>query len=219
MPMRPLAPLLLLTLALFSGAATTAPNPPPEVDWLLQRIRAEGGNRGAPYMVLDKRGARLWVFDAAGRTMGHAPVLLGFAAGDHTVPGIGERPLAQVRPHERTTPAGRFALEPGRNLRGEKVLWVDYDSGLSMHKVIPGTPEERRLERLASPSAADNRISFGCINVPAAFYDRVVMPTFGALPARRAYLYVLPERKPVQEVFGLQTTTPRRAAASSRVHG
>jgi len=61
-------------------------------------------------------------------------------------------------------------------------------------------PRERRLERLASPDAADRRISYGCINVPARFYDRQLKPLFAA---RGAPVYVLPEVKPVEEVFAV----------------
>jgi hypothetical protein len=184
-----------------AATAHRMPAPPTEMVWLLGHIQARADNRGLPFMVLDKRRAHLWVLDAAGRVAGETPVLLGYAHGDHTVPGIGQRPLEAVRPHEKTTPAGRFGLEPGRNLRGEKVFWLDYEAGLSLHKVIPGEPAERRLQRLASPSARDNRISFGCINVPAAFYDGTVMKIFGRLPPNRAFIYVLPERQTPQAVF------------------
>jgi hypothetical protein len=183
-------------------AALAEPGMPRDVNWLLGHVRATADNRQAPFMVLDKRQARLWVLDPSGRLVAQSPVLLGFAAGDDTVPGIGERPLDKVLPHEKTTPAGRFALEPGRNLRGENVFWVDYEAGVSLHKVIRGTPAEQRLQRLATPSAADNRISFGCINVPARFFEQVVSPTFGRLAAGRAFIYVLPETRPVQTVFG-----------------
>ena len=52
--------------------------------------------------------------------------------------------MAKIRPHERTTPAGRFASEPGRNTGGEDIVWVDYetqtripkDSALWYRKVI-----------------------------------------------------------------------------------
>jgi hypothetical protein len=62
-------------------------------------------------------------------------VLLGLARGDVSVPGIGERKISDINPHERTTPAGRFISEPGRNLSGEDIVWVDYDAAVSMHRV------------------------------------------------------------------------------------
>ena len=107
-------------------------------------------NAGANFIVVDKRGAAVYVFDAQGRVRGASPVLLGAAVGDDTVPGIGDKPLSQVKPHERTTPAGRFVAEAGRNADGEDIVWVDYDAAVSMHRVRAKVPAERRLERLAS---------------------------------------------------------------------
>jgi len=151
-----------------------------------------------PFAVIDKRGARLYVFDATGRLAGATPVLLGYAAGDRSVPGIGRRPIEAVRPQERTTPAGRFVAEPGRNALHEDVIWVDYDAAVSLHRVRATNPAERRLERLASPSSKARRISYGCINVPVAFFDSVVWPLMGA---RRSVVYVLPEQLPLLTVF------------------
>jgi hypothetical protein len=168
---------------------------------LLGWVLASGDHRQQPFMVIDKRAARLWVFEPSGRVRASAPVLLGLAVGDHTVPGVGDKPLEQVLPHERTTPAGRFGVEPGRNLRGEDVIWVDYDAGVSMHRVLTTNRADRRLERLASPTVADNRISYGCINVPTRFYDEHVKPVFAHLPRDQAAVYLLPETRPLHEVF------------------
>lgn len=202
----------LLALALVA-AALALPVPARaqgEVESLVQWVRATGDNQGAVFAVVDKKGARVHVFDAGGKKRASAPILLGLARGDDSVPGIGERPMAQIRPEERTTPAGRFASEPGRNLKGEDIVWVDYDAAVSMHRVRATNPAERRLERLATPGVEDNRISYGCINVPAAFYDAHVKPTLGA---RRGVVYVLPETRPLAAVFGLGTRVAATSAA------
>ncbi len=160
---------------------------------------ADGGDaQGQPFMVVDKKAAEVHVFDATGRLVGSAPVLLGSARGDHSVPGIGQRPISAVRPFERTTPAGRFITAPGRNLDGEPVVWIDYESAVSMHRVRATVARERRLARLASASAADNRISYGCINVPVSFYEFVIWPAFSREPG---IAYVLPDKKPLHEIF------------------
>ena len=164
-------------------------------DWVV-RTR---DNQALPFMVIDKRRARLYVFEPGGQLQGTAPVLLGLAKGDHTVPGIGDKPLGQIKDHERTTPAGRFVAERGRNLRGDDILWVDYDSAVSMHRVRSVGQDERRLERLASPTPVDNRISYGCINVPVAFYDGVIDRV---VKGTTAVVYVLPDVQPLQQVFG-----------------
>jgi hypothetical protein len=130
------------------------------------------------------------VFDRSGHLRGATPVLLGLARGDRNAPGIGTRPMAKIKPHERTTPAGRFIAQPGRNAAGEDVVWIDYDAAVSMHRVRATKASERRLQRLASPTAVDNRISYGCVNVPAAFYDRVVL---ASMRVAAPVVYVLPE--------------------------
>ncbi len=159
---------------------------------------ATGDHGSAAFAVIDKRRTHLYVFDQQGRLRGDTPVLLGYAPGDHTVPGIGQRPIEQVRPEERTTPAGRFDTRWGRNLLDEDVIWVDYDAAVSMHRVRTTDQRERRLERLASPGSEDNRISYGCINVPVAFFDSVAWPTLGGRPA---VVYVLPEVQSLEQVF------------------
>jgi hypothetical protein len=164
-------------------------------DWIVDST----DNLGLPFVIVDKTDARVFVFDAGGRLLGAAPALLGSARGDHTVPGIGDREYSDMRPADRTTPAGRFVAALGRNIRGEDIVWVDYDAAVSLHRVITTKPKERRLERLATPTPLDNRISYGCINVPARFYENVVSPAFTGTDG---IVYVLPETRPVREVFG-----------------
>jgi hypothetical protein len=168
-------------------------------DWVMD----SGDNGGLPFVIIDKTDAKIFVFDPNGRIRGAAPVLLGLARGDDTVPGIGDRALSSIRPEERTTPAGRFVAERGTSSRGkgiiEDVVWVDYNSGVSLHRVVTSNSRDRRLERLATPTPADNRISYGCINVPVAFYNNVVNPSF---TNTKGIVYVLPETRPVRQVFG-----------------
>ena len=176
-------------------------------DWIAATNDAADG----PFVVVDKTYARLHVFDAGASLVASTPILLGGARGDDTVPGIGSRPIELVRPEERTTPAGRFVGQRGRNARGEDVVWVDYDSGVSMHRVLTTDPSERRLERLATPTHLDNRISWGCINVPVGFYETRLRPMFAA---RTAVVYVLPEVRTLAEVFGVDEPATRTANAA-----
>jgi hypothetical protein len=163
-------------------------------DWIL----ASRDNAGMSFVIVDKKDARVYVFDSAGRMKDNAPALLGAAVGDDSVPGIGEKPLAQVLPEEKTTPAGRYIAELGENSHGEDIVWVDYDVAVSMHRVRPLVKAERRLERLASPTPEDNRISFGCINLPPPFYENVLRPT---VQAGKTVIYVLPETRPLQTLL------------------
>lgn len=52
-------------------------------------------------------------------------------------------------------------------------------------------------QRLVSATPDDNRITLGCIVV--AFYEAVVEPL---LDRPRGVIYVLPERRPVEALFG-----------------
>ena len=188
----------------FVGVAAPSADARRLADW----VAASGDNGLRDFVIVDKRAARVYVFDRQARLQADTPALLGSAQGDHTVPGIGERPIALVQPHERTTPAGRFIAEPGVNTQGEDVVWVDYEAAVSMHRVRTGKPAEQRLARLATPGIDDNRISYGCINLPVQFYETQLRPRVHGGPG--AVIYVLPEVLPLQQVFGLPppATTP-----------
>ena len=148
---------------------------------------------GKPFAVVDKRHARIHVFTGDGRLVGSSPVLLGQTLGDETVPGVGARAQAgKVGVDERTTPAGRFEAEPGRNLSGERIVWVDYESAFAIHRVRPGRTWKMRAARLATADPADKRVSWGCVVVPVPFYLAVVEKVLGA---SRSVVYVLPETK------------------------
>ena len=86
-----------------------------------------------------------------------------------------------------------------------------------MHPVITGNLKDQRAQRLATPTPLDNRISYGCINVPAAFFAQVVNPVFTGTDG---IVYVLPESRSAREVFGSYgldqpTTAPAHAARGS----
>ena len=159
---------------------------------------ASGDNQGMPFLIIDKVNAKVFVFDAHGNLSGAAPALLGLARGDDSTPGIGERKLSTIRPEERTTPAGRFVASLGQDLHGLEMLWIDYDTAISLHRVVTGTANERRAQRLESATPSDNRISYGCINVPVKFYDKVVSPAF---TGTSGIVYILPETRPARDVF------------------
>jgi hypothetical protein len=164
-------------------------------DWIVD----SGDNRNLPFAVIDKVQAKVFVFHRDGQLRGATPVLLGSAVGDDSVPGIGDRALSTIRPEERTTPAGRFVAALAHDLHGQEILWVDYDTAISLHRVVTSLPKERRAQRLATPSPLDNRISFGCINVPVRFYETVVSPAFTGTDG---IVYVLPETRSARDVFG-----------------
>jgi hypothetical protein len=160
-------------------------------------VVASADNGSLSFAIIDKKDAKVFVFDDQGQLLGASPVLLGLAVGDDSLPGIGDMPLSAIPRGERTTPAGRFVAFLGRAPGKPNTLWVDYKNAVSLHRV-KGLPRDRRLERLASPTPGDNRISFGCINVPVAFFEHTVLP---ALKDAKAVVYVLPEVKTTRDFF------------------
>jgi hypothetical protein len=154
---------------------------------------------GLPFVIIDKVDARVFVFDRDAVLQGAAPALLGLERGDGSVAGIGDQKMSAIRPQDRTTPAGRFVASLGKDLHGQDILWIDYDNAIALHRVVKGTPAERRAQRLDSATPDDNRISFGCINVPVKFYETVVRPAF---LSSNGIVYILPETRTAHELFG-----------------
>ncbi|MET4898144.1 hypothetical protein RN629_13445 [Sphingomonadaceae bacterium jetA1] len=165
------------------------------IDW----ISATGDNHALPWVVVDKRNAAMFLFDARGKPRAAVPVLVGIATGDEATPGVGSKRLGQLGPAEKTTPAGRYLARFGIPVAGERILWVDYATSVAIHP-IPGDagPREKRRERMLSSTPDDNRITFGCINVPKAFYAKALRPLF---QKKGGYVYILPDSKPIEQVF------------------
>ncbi len=169
-------------------------------DWVM----ASGDNHSQPFVIVDKKATEVFVFDSHGHLSGATSALLGRARGDDSSPGVGDKRLSDIRPDERTTPAGRFVASLGYGLGKQNILWVDYKTALALHRVLATNTREHRLQRLAAPSALDHRITFGCINVPVRFYDRVVQPTF---TGTSGIVYILPETRTIADVF-FRSATP-----------
>lgn len=182
-----------------------------------QWIRQKGDDHGRPFVIVDKKAARIYVFGAGGALAGMSSTLLGQARGDIPVPGAGQKDPSRLLPYERKTPAGRFESQPGRNLHGEPVVWVDYDTGIAIHRVRPGYSQAQRLNSLSTDDADDKRLSLGCVVVPEDFFLSVVLPTLGHV---HGTVYVLPEDGTVQAMFSEpKPETPfaaRRVTVSTR---
>ena len=179
------------------GTQTVSDDARATADW----VATSHDNQSLPFLIIDKVNAVVFAFDGSGGLRGTAPALIGMAHGDSSVPGIGQRKLATILPAERTTPAGRFKASLGHDFE-QDILWIDYDAALSMPRVIVGRRVDNRAGRLASPTPSDNRISYGCVNVPPGFYDGVVKPLFTGTVG---IVYILPETKPLRSVFAIPT--------------
>ena len=215
----------------FSGIKTDVPQPtsldrlqsaPAEVLATVQWVAASKDNAGLPFMVVDKTNARVYAFTPFAQLKATAPMLLGMGVGDEVLVSP-DAPMSAIPPQKRITPAGRYVSKLVKEPSGKVVLSIDARNLISMHIVAKGTPAQRRAERLASVDAGDNRVSFGCINVPPAFFTTVVDPDFR--PAK-GVVYILPEKTTAGQLFGFQpavsapvapavaavATTPEQAA-------
>lgn len=170
-------------------------------DWAVD----SGNNNGMPYLVIDKVQAKVYAFDSTGRLRDAQPALLGMGRGDGTAAGIADLKMSAIPPEDRTTPAGRFVATVGRDPTGKDILWIDYDTAIALHRVVKGTPAEQRAQRLASATPSDNRISYGCINVPVSFYENVVSPAF---TGTGGIVYILPENSTARDFFGSYDVVP-----------
>jgi hypothetical protein len=187
-------------------------------DWVVHSgdNRAEGARKQLPFVILDKKDARIYLFDAQGKLLAAAPALLGLGTGDTSFEGIGKRKLSTIKVADRTTPAGRFVGFMGHAFvanpkKAEDVLWVDYAGGVSIHRVVKSA---NRLKRMETPTPDDNRVSFGCINVPVKFFEDAVRPAF---KESKGIVYVLPETKTAREVFTSYDVEERLHAQDPRV--
>ena len=160
-------------------------------------VVATQDSQGYPFAVIDKAAAQILVFGGDGRLRGAAPGLFGSAVGDHTAPGIAGLALREIPGRDRTTPAGRFVGGFGPSIDAGRVLWVDYESAVSIHPTATGVPAEKRAERLASATPDDNRITHGCINVSPEFYEQVIRPVF----EKGGVFYIMPDAAPMAETF------------------
>ena len=128
------------------------------------------------------------------------PALLGQATGDDSSPDVGEHTQAgEVPMHERTTPAGRFISQPGRNLKGEHVVWVDYAAAFAIHRLRPGRQPAVARGQPGFGHAGRQPGLAGLRRGPGGLLRERGAATAGPQPG---VVYVLPETRQVREVFG-----------------
>ena len=162
-------------------------------------VGSSGDNQKLPYVIIDKNDASMSLYSATGKLLDKVPVLIGIARGDEATAGVGTKKLSEIGPAEKTTPAGRYLAKFGLAFGRERVLWVDYATSVAIHTIpADSSKKERRRERILSETPEDNRVTFGCINVPKAFYAQLLRPQF---QKKGGYVYILPDSKPIEEVF------------------
>lgn len=142
-------------------------------------------NAGRPYIIADKQAGEIHIVGADGTVKATAPALYGRKIGDGM--SIGETPAGIFAIHQEAAPASyggdlqQFATAPDGDV-------------YAIHRVLTNNKQDRP-GRLASPTAEDNRISLGCINIPADLYNKYLSGKFDGK------LYVLPDQRSLGDVF------------------
>lgn len=164
------------------------------------RMRA---NPNKPIAIVDKQMGLTYVIDANGVLAGKSASLTGKTKGD--VRSEAAKKTANVESiaeKDKVTEAGMFDASV-KNVPhyGNVITLQIFDNySIAMHPTYLGAPAEQRQARLESATPEDNRISFGCINVPNEFMQNVV---FKAIPkgVKSFPIVVIPESKSIQEFF------------------
>ncbi|MCG8341494.1 MAG: L,D-transpeptidase [Chlorobiales bacterium] len=168
-----------------------------EVQKTVSWVKKNKDNHNFPYAIIDKKNAHIFVFDAKSKLVDHGPVLLGIAKSDKIDPKTLNARLSSIGKKDRVTPSGRYVSVFGPDHRGKDVLWVDTKYAVGLHPVA-NVPGQKRITRLQSSTPADNRITWGCINVSKPLFKNVLTPLF---KPKAGIVYILPESAPVEQLL------------------
>lgn len=177
-----------MALAITTGTTLAIPTEAnaatPTETAVVQNIVGRSDNQGKQFIVADKQAGTLTMYTASGQQITSTPALFGKTKGD----GVSSK----------NTPSGRFETKQA-NVSTEgyggsaQVLTQNGQnlqlggSSYAIHRVYTKYASENRQGRLDTPTATDNRISLGCINVPVDFYDTYLSSD------QDTVVYVMPE--------------------------
>ena len=177
-----------MALAITTGTTLAIPTEAnaatPTETAVVQNIVGQNDNQGKQFIVADKQAGTLTMYTASGQQITSTPALFGKTEGDSV--------------SSKNTPSGRFEAKQA-NVRTEgyggsaQVLTQNGQnlqlggSSYAIHRVYTKYASENRQGRLDTPTATDNRISLGCINVPVDFYDTYLNSD------QDTVVYVMPE--------------------------
>lgn len=149
-------------------------------------VRQAGDNQGQRYIIADKAAGMLHIMSAEGTVLESAPALYGKKQGDGMT--VGETPAGIFLLHHQPAPTAyggdlqQFATAPDGDV-------------YAIHRVLTTNPRQNRQGRLNTPTPDDNRISLGCINVPADIYNQYLTQGF------QGKLYILPDQEDITTTF------------------
>lgn len=179
-------------------------------DW---QVRKAGGKA---FIIADKVGGLLYAFDTNGALVAKTPALYGADRGDVEV-AANKSPDSMIA-GEKITPAGVFAgrKPPNAEYGNGMVTFKEGANGsIAIHRVYLGDPKEKRTARLDSATAEDNRISYGCINVPAKFADEILEKHFSGA----SEVVVMPDTATLEDTFPMMSAADPIVTTEVRLGG
>jgi len=176
---------------------------------------------GKWFMVADKPNGMMHIFKEDGSHALSDPTLYGKDKGDTLAE------TSSLAGGAKITPAGKFTLQesPDAKFVGNTTLILveskDSTGYIAVHAADTSNLSENRLGRLETPSAEDNRISYGCINTKHDTFVNKIKPNIAKLDG--GLIFVLPDAvettaemfKPETKVVE-RTGTPTTATAEAR---
>ena len=163
---------------------------------------------GKWFMVADKPNGMLHIFKEDGSHALSDPTLYGKDRGDVLAA------VSSLEGGPKITPAGKFTMKesPAEYAGGTSLILMeskDYTGYIAVHAADTSTPSENRLGRLATPSAEDNRISYGCINTKHDTFINQIKPNISKLDG--GMIFILPEtQEAAAQMFAPETRTETR---------
>jgi hypothetical protein len=163
--------------------------------------------RGKGFFIADKPNGVIHVFDKDGKYVATSAALYGAQAGDTFTEWQRTASVDELSPTDKITPAGTYRVnwKVDPEYRGGGAFYLTdaktgkFQGGVAIHAVYTGTPSEHRTARLATPTAADNKVSFGCINTANEVFLKDVVPHKADF--ENGLVFVLPDVVPNTEAL------------------
>jgi hypothetical protein len=172
---------------------------------------------GKWFMVADKPNGMLHIFKEDGSHALSDPTLYGKDKGDVLAA------VSSLEGGPKITPAGKFTMKesPAEYAGGTSLILMeskDYTGYIAVHAADTSTPSENRLGRLATASAEDNRISYGCINTKHDTFINEIKPNISKMDG--GMIFILPEsEEKAAEMFAPETRTETRTEGGEGAKG
>ena len=163
---------------------------------------------GKWFMVADKPNGMLHIFKEDGSHALSDPTLYGKDTGDVM------EAVSSLKGGAKVTPAGTFTLKarPSTYAGGQELILVeskDYTGYIAIHAADTSDASENRLGRLDTPTATDNRVSYGCINTKHDTFINEIAPNIANLDG--GMVFVLPDAQDqTAQMFAAETRTETR---------